>query len=152
RTMPSRRLTWRLMSRSTWTSPYHLCMPEISMATSLVVVCMRGTVLGRATPPVGCVALSLIPSSRPFSACSGEVSTGSPTTTCASFHSPPVALGEPRLGVSRVAGHPIAEDEIKDRRHRVAGGARHRGRPLRVDARGFDRAQQVEHADDRHQR
>src|SRR5215831_16490786 len=118
-TMRSPRLTVRLMSRSTWNSPYHLCMPAISIATSLVVVCMRGTVLGRAAPPAGCVALSLIPSSRPFSACSGEVGTGSPTRTCASFDSPPVALGEPRLGVSRVAGHPVAEDEIEDRRHHV---------------------------------
>src|ERR1041385_3032503 len=62
-TMRSPRLTVRLMSRSTWNSPYHLCMPEISMATSFVVVCMRGTVLGRGAAPVGCVALSLIPSS-----------------------------------------------------------------------------------------
>src|SRR6476661_2524801 len=34
-TMRSRRSTARLMSRSTWNSPYHLCMPMISTASAL---------------------------------------------------------------------------------------------------------------------
>ncbi len=35
-TMRSPRMTFRLMSFSTWNSPYHLCMPTISIATSVV--------------------------------------------------------------------------------------------------------------------
>src|SRR5215471_2957299 len=91
-TMRSPRLTVRLISRSTWNSPYHLCMPAISIATSLVVVCMRGTDVGRG-PGVACVAASLI---------------------FPPINSAPVALGEARLGVSRVTGHAVAEDEIED--------------------------------------
>ena len=37
-TMRSPRSTVRLMSRSTWNSPYHLCMPTISTASCAVGV------------------------------------------------------------------------------------------------------------------
>ena len=39
-TMRSPRMTFRLMSFSTWKSPYHLCMPTISMATSVSEMCI----------------------------------------------------------------------------------------------------------------
>jgi hypothetical protein len=35
-TMRSPRMTLRLMSRSTWKSPYHLCMPTISTAVAVL--------------------------------------------------------------------------------------------------------------------
>src|SRR5207253_6234960 len=56
-----------------------------------------------------------------------------------------------RLDALRVARHAVAEDKIEDRREHVAGRARRRRRPLRIDARDFDGAQEVEDADDHDQ-
>ena len=39
-TMRSPRMTFRLMSFSTWKSPYHLFMPTISIATSVSEMCI----------------------------------------------------------------------------------------------------------------
>src|SRR5262249_54809209 len=59
-TMRSRRSTARLMSRSTWKSPYHLCTPTISIATLLRVVCRVGSPVAPAVsviiPPLAPVA------------------------------------------------------------------------------------------------
>src|ERR1051326_510686 len=130
--MRSPRLTLRLMSRSTWKSPYHLCIPTMSTATSLVVVCILGPV-GRAFgAALGCMVSVMMPLRLARSA--------------------PVGPGQARLGVPRVTRHRIAEREIEDRGNDVAGRARHRRRPFRIDARGLDGPQQIEHADDRYQR
>src|SRR5437868_7259512 len=129
-TMRSPRLTCRLMSRSTWKSPYHLCMPTMSTAISLAVVCIFGPV-GRTFAASADCKVSLI---------------------IASTRSAPVAAGEARLGIAGIARHHVAEREIEHGREHVAGRAGHRGRPFGIDARRLDGPQQVEHADDRHQR
>src|SRR4051794_22925567 len=115
-TMRSRRSTARLMSRSTWNSPYHLCMPTISTASAPFVLVAA--------------AASLMITSRWLAS---------------------VALGKPRLDAFGVARHAVAEDEIEHGGERVSGRTRRRRRPFRIDARDFDRAQEIEDADDHDQ-
>src|SRR6185312_7530081 len=61
-------------------------------------------------------------------------------------------LGEARFHRARVARHAVAEHEIEGRAEGVAGRRGHRRRPFRVDARHFDRVQQIENANDGNER
>ena len=121
-TIRSLLVTRRLMSRSTWKSPYHLCTPIMSTATpvferrGLELVCVR----------------SAVPSTGPPQRLSPAASRASTN--------------------ARIARHAVAEDQIEDRGEGIAGGAGHRRRPFRIDARRLDGHQEIEDADDEHQR
>src|SRR5438270_6794799 len=93
-TMRSLFVTRRLISRSTWKSPYHLCTPTRSTATS---------VLSGAGFRLGFARLGF---ARPGFA-----------AVCCAIPSPstPIAGGEPGFDEPRIARHAVAEDQIEDR-------------------------------------
>src|SRR3984957_14371289 len=117
-TMRSPRRNVRSTSRSTWNSPNHLLSPLISTATS------RLTLWG----PTPASTASMAAITCPLSAS--------------------LAAPEPALDAKRVARHRVAAGEIDQRRERVAARARHRRRPGRILARGLDRLEEVEDADE----
>src|SRR5262245_4048177 len=116
-TIRSPLVTRRLMSRSTWNSPYHLCTPLSSTATSVFS--------GAGFKLAGAVAMA---------------------------SSSPVARGEAGFDDARVTRHPVAEDQIEDGCKRIAGGAGDWRRPLRIDARRLQGLEEIEDANDKHQR
>src|SRR5882672_2911594 len=95
-TMRSLFVTRRLMSRSTWKSPYHLCTPIRSTATSV----LSGVGLRPGFVAAVCCA---IPSP-----------------------SAPVAGGEPGFDEPRITRHAVAEDQIEERGEGIAAGTGYR--------------------------
>src|SRR5215211_2722694 len=94
-TIRSRRSTIRLMSRSTWKSPYHLCTPAISIATLFFVVCIFGLAESRAGRCSVVIVVSVMASS-------------------AVEPSPALRRAQTPLDEQRVARHAEAEEEIED--------------------------------------
>src|ERR1043165_6190050 len=121
-TMRSPLATRRLMSRSTWNSPNHLCTPASSTATSV----LDGAGFS-AISPSSCSPCRLSPLSL-------------------------VTSGKPRLDHAGVARHAVAEDQIEDRGEGIAAGAGHRRRPGRIGPRRLEGLEEIEDADDEHQR
>ena len=84
-TMRSPRMTFRLMSFSTWKSPYHLCMATISMATSVSEMCifLTSTLISSAL-----TAFSVVMSQVPVLIVCGRCRAGAPcrsnSATCRS--------------------------------------------------------------------
>src|SRR4051812_17318788 len=106
-TMRSPRSTVRLISRSTWNSPYHLCMPMISTA--------------RAFEVWGATAAAwLMETSQSL------VGLGCGLTV--------VGLAKPRFDAFGVARHREAEDEVEYGGECIAGRAGRRRRPFRINA------------------
>src|SRR5262245_46791387 len=110
-TIRSRRSTARLMSRSTWKSPYHLCTPTISMATLFLVVCIFGPAAASRAGRRSVVVVSVIASSGP---------------------SPALGRAQPPLDEQRIARHAEAEEEIHDPGKGKAGEQGDRRRPVGV--------------------
>src|SRR5215211_4348341 len=123
-TMRSPRTTLRLMSRSTWNSPYHLCMPIISTA-----VAWPRAVASTCPTTAALWSIAIDP--------------------CLSA---PVGARQPRFHVPGVTRHHVAADEIEYCGEGIAGRARHRRRPDRVDARRLDCLEEIEDADHEYQR
>src|SRR5262249_27260368 len=82
----------------------------------------------------------------------GATASGLSSTALIVVPSAPLADAEPALDPGGVARHRIAAHEIDQRRERVATRAGHRRRPHRVGAGGLDRLEEVEDADEEHQR
>src|SRR5215831_15508293 len=59
----------------------------------------------------------------------------------------PAAFCKTGLGRPRITRHAITEYNVKDRSDGVASRTGNGGRPFRVDARHFDRAQKIEYPD-----
>src|SRR6187401_326716 len=121
-TMRSPPRTFRLMSRSTWKSPYHLLS---SMSSTAVSVLSRPGL--RSEPEFSSAVMCCCPS-------------------------PPATLGETRFHCASIARHAVAEDQIKNGGDRIAGRAGDRRCPLRIDAGHLDRAQEIENTHDEDQR
>src|SRR4029077_2234383 len=52
----------------------------------------------------------------------------------------------------RITRHPVAEDQVEDRSDGITGCAGDRGCPFWIDTRHFDRAQEIEYADNEDER
>src|SRR3546814_10953581 len=89
-TMPSPRLTVRLMSFRTWNSPYHLCMPTIWIATSSEM---------RICAAASDIPVSLLVRPRAPTCCGLAL----------------VAGVQPLLQIDRIARHAEAADEEEQR-------------------------------------
>src|SRR5262245_48097876 len=63
-----------------------------------------------------------------------------------------VARGQAGFDHARIARQTVAEDQVEDRGKGISGGAGHRRRPVRIDARRLDGSQEVEDADNENQR
>src|SRR5215813_2132544 len=63
-----------------------------------------------------------------------------------------IGFCETGLHGARITRHAVTEDQIEDCGHRIAGCTGNWGRPFGIDARHFDRAQEIEYADNEDQR
>src|SRR2546421_3960857 len=125
-TMRSRRSTTRLMSRSTWKSPYHLCTSIISTASAFF-----GFSIFMAAPAVEVVAVSLMVLILKGSAPSRGV--------------------DAPLDELRIARHAEAEAEVDQAREREAGEQGRWGRPERIRQGAAQLSEQIEDRHDQHQ-
>src|SRR5690606_1462096 len=123
-TIRSPRITLRLMSRNTWKSPYHLCMPTTSIATSVSDTLMLEVSIARSTVAEDTWLIGL----------------------------PLVAGVEASLHPERVARHGETENPEHGCSEDIACHRLRRRSPVDVGTGRLHRVQQVEDAHDGHQR